>query len=343
MLNKVIIPTRIRTFAQPENQPLKPSADMKKAFLLHIILITSYIVSAQNVIKDTTSAPQTALKGLFADPHIAVFGNRYYIYPTTDGFEHWASSSFSCFSSKDLKRWKNEGIILQLGKDVTWASKNAWAPCIAKKKNLYYYYFSAESQIGVAVGKKPTGPFKDALNKPLIAKKAFKCQSIDPMVFTDNDGASYLYFGQGKCMVVKLYEDMISFDPTAVKNITPKGYNEGSFVLKRNGKYYLMWSEYDTRDPRYSVAYAISDSPIGPFIKAENNPILRQKGVVKGAGHHSVVQVPDKDEWYIVYHRFSIPNGNGYNRETCISPMRFDESGQILPVDVFESVNNAVH
>jgi len=316
---------------------------MKKAFLTQILWASILVLFAQNTTKDTAIAPMPALKGEYADPHIACFGKRFYIYPTTDGFEHWASNSFSCFSSKDLKKWKNEGVILRLGKEVSWASKNAWAPCIAQKSNLYYYYFSAESQIGVAVGKKPNGPFRDALNRPFIEKKAYKCQSIDPMVFTDEDGASYLYFGQGKCMVVKLNDDMISFDPNTVRNITPKGYNEGSFVLKRKGKYYLMWSEFDTRDPRYSVAYAVSDSPMGPFVKASNNPILKQQGVIKGAGHHSVVQLPGKDEWYIVYHRFRIPDGNGYNRETCISPMRFDDQGNILPVDVFESVNNPMH
>ncbi|RZK35738.1 MAG: hydrolase, partial [Pedobacter sp.] len=212
------------------------------------------------------------------------------------------------------------------------------APAIAYKNGKYYYYFSADVNIGVAVADKPTGPFKDALGKPLVKKGALKGQMIDPMVFVDDDGSAYLYFGQGNCNIVKLNDDMISYDATKIISIKPKGYNEGSFVFKRNGKYYLSWSEFDTRDPRYSVAYAVSDSPMGPFIKAEKNPILKGKGVVKGAGHHSIVQVPGKDEWYIAYHRFKIPGGNGYNRETAISPLRFDEKGNILPVDVFEKV-----
>ena len=99
-----------------------------------------------------------------------------------------------------------------------------------------------------------------------------------------------------------------------------------------------MWSEHDTRDPRYSVAYATSDSPMGPFVKATENPVLKGRAAVKGAGHHSVVKVPGRDEWYIAYHRFKIPGGNGYNRETVISPMRFDAEGNILPVDVFEKL-----
>ena len=104
------------------------------------------------------------------------------------------------------------------------------------------------------------GPFKDALGKPLVAKAEYPCQSIDPMVFIDDDGAAYLYFGQGKCMAVKLNDDMISFDHQAAKAIQPKGYNEGSFVFKRKGVYYLSWSEFDTRDPRYSFASATSAS-----------------------------------------------------------------------------------
>lgn len=131
---------------------------------------------------------------------------------------------------------------------------------------------------------------------------------------------------------------MISYDEAEVKDITPPGFNEGTFVFKRKGVYYLMWSEYDTRDPRYSVAYGTSGSPLGPFKKAVVNPILKQNGIVKGAGHHSVVQIPGTDQWVIAYHRFRIPDGSGYNRETCLSPMRFDDEGAILPVDVFETV-----
>jgi len=275
--------------------------------------------------------------GYHADPHIAVFGDTYYIYPTTDGSEGWASRSFSCMSSKDLVHWKNHGVILWLGVDVAWADRHAWAPAIASKGGKYYFYTSSAQNIGVAVAEKPWGPFVDPLGRPLVARGDFAGQAIDPMVFVDDDGAAYFYWGQGNCYVVRLNEDMISFDRKAVRRITPPGYNEGAFVIKRRGVYYLMWSEYDTRDPRYSVAYGRSDSPLGPFEKAAENPILKGEGLVKGAGHHSVVQVPGRDEWFIAYHRFAIPDGTGYKRETCISPMRFNEDGTIRRVDVFEA------
>ena len=285
-------------------------------------------------------APPPALPGVNADPHLAVFGDTFYIYPTTDGTEGWRSTSFRAWSSRDLVNWKNEGVILDLPRDLTWASLHAWAPAIARKNGKYYYYFSAAQNVGVAVADSPVGPFKDPLGKPLVARTAFpRMQAIDPMVFVDDDGSAYLYWGQGRAKAVKLNDDMISFNLADVRDLTPPGYNEGPFLHKRKGRYYLTWSEFDTRDPRYSVAYATGDSPLGPFQKAAGNPILRQSGPVKGAGHHSIAQIPGRDAWVIAYHRFRIPDGNGYNRETCLSPLRHSEDGGILPVDVFEKAS----
>lgn len=290
--------------------------------------------------EDGRKPPPPVISGVNADPHIAVFGDRFYLYPTTDGSEGWRSTSFHAWSSRDLATWKDEGVILDLPRDLKWAELHAWAPAIATKGGKYYYYFSADKNIGVAVADSPIGPFKDPLGKPLVAKSDFpKMQAIDPMVFVDDDGAAYLYWGQGRCKAVKLNDDMISFNPADVRDLTPPGYNEGPFVHKRDGKYYLTWSEFDTRDPRYSVAYAMGDAPLGPFTKPSGNPILRQSGAVKGAGHHSIVRIPGRDEWVIAYHRFRIPDGNGYNRETCLSPLRHAADGSLVPVDVFEAAS----
>jgi beta-xylosidase len=295
----------------------------------------------QEAYATVATAPPPALPGLNADPHIAVFGETFYLYPTSDGFPGWSSKSFQAWSSRDLVSWKNEGEILNLPRDLTWAKEHAWAPAMATKDGKYYFYFSAGQNIGVAVADSPVGPFKDPIGKPLVAKTDFeKMQAIDPMVFVDQDGSAYLYWGQGRCKAVKLNPDMVSFDKAEVRDITPPGYNEGPFLHVRQGKYYLSWSEYDTRDPRYSVAYGRSDSPLGPFTKGPENPILRQAGPVKGAGHHSIVKMPGTDEWVIAYHRFRIPDGDGFHRETCLSPMRYDKEGRILPVKVTEGITS---
>lgn len=287
-------------------------------------------------------APPAVLPGFHADPHLAVFGDTFYLYPTTDGVKDWGATSFRAWSSRDLVRWKDEGVILDLPRDLVWAKSKAWAPAMATKQGRYYFYYCAEQNIGVAVADRPTGPFKDPLGRPLVAKGDYpRLQTIDPMAFVDEDGAAYLYFGQGRCMAVRLGEDMISFAPGAVRDITPPGYNEGPFVHKRRGTYYLSWSEYDTRDPRYSVAYATGASPMGPFTRAAANPILRQSGIVKGAGHHSIARLPGSDEWVIAYHRFRIPDGDGYHRETCLSPLIHAADGSLQPVDVFATAGVA--
>jgi beta-xylosidase len=272
-----------------------------------------------------------ALPGLYADPHAAVFGNKFYIYPTTDGFPGWSGTQFKAFSSDDLVNWTDHGVIFDVPQDTVWAEGRAWAPAMAEKNGKYYFYYSADTNIGVAVSDSPTGPFVDPLGKPLIPAGQYSGQMIDPMAFTDDDGQSYLYFGNGSGYVVKLKDDMISLDGPAV-NITPSGFREGAFVFKRDGKYYFMWSENDTRDENYRVAYAIGNSPMGPFTKQS---IVLQKDLslgIKGPGHHSVVQVPGKDEYYIVYHRFSIPGGDGTHREVSIDKMLFNEDGTIRAI-----------
>lgn len=277
------------------------------------------------------------LKGLNADPDIQRFGDRYWIYPTTDGFTGWSGTRFKAWSSKDLVNWKDHGVTLDLGPDVSWADGNAWAPAAAERDGKYYLYFCAEQQIGVAVADSPAGPFKDALGKPLIAKGQFEGQMIDPAVFTDDDGQAYLYWGNGQAYGVPLNGVLTSFDATKVRKFTPENFREGAFMVKRNGTYYFMWSEDDTRSENYHVAYATGSSPLGPWTKRGTILSKRLDQGIKGTGHHSVVNVPGTDDWYIAYHRFAVPapggpTGGGYNRETTLDRMEFAADGTIKPV-----------
>jgi hypothetical protein len=275
------------------------------------------------------------LPGLFADPNIAVFDGVFYIYPTTDGFANWGATSFSVFSSTNLVKWTNRGVVLDVSTGLKWASGHAWAPSVARVGGTYYDYFTADNQIGVATAPSPTGPFKDALGKPLVAAGQYGVTSIDPNVFIDDDGQPYLYFGNGGLRVAKLNPDMTSFagSPT---NITPAGTSgivvEGSSIFKRKGVYYLQWSEGDTRLATYRVAYGRASSPLGPFTRLavilEQDPAL---GVL-GPGGSTVLPIPSRDEYYIVYHRFKIPGGDGTHRETCIDRLFFNDDGTIVPV-----------
>ncbi|WP_286858334.1 family 43 glycosylhydrolase [Sphingobacterium sp. UBA7625] len=290
------------------------------------------------------------LDGFYADPDI-LYANktkRYYIYPTSDGFDGWGGYYFKTFSSADLIHWKDEGVILDLKKEVPWGPRHAWAPAITEKKvkgdYKYYYYFTAAQKIGVAVADQPTGPFKDS-GTPLIDFKppgVTGGQEIDPAVFNDpKSGKSYLYWGNGYLAVAELNKDMVSIKKNTMKVLTPdKTFREGVYVIFRNGIYYFLWSEDDTRSENYRVRYGTSTSPYGPIRVPENNLILQKdpaKGIY-GTGHNSILQVPGTDEWYIVYHRFSYPNGirmgdaAGFHREVCMDRLYFDANGQIVPV-----------
>jgi len=105
------------------------------------------------------------LPGFTADPNIVRFGDTYYIYPTTDGFANWSGTQFKAYSSKDLVHWTDHGIILDLGPDISWANGRAWAPTMTAKNGKYYFCYSADTNIGVAVSDSPTGPFTDPLGK----------------------------------------------------------------------------------------------------------------------------------------------------------------------------------
>ncbi|MCV2484544.1 family 43 glycosylhydrolase [Flavobacterium sp. SH_e] len=290
------------------------------------------------------------LEGYYADPEI-LYSNKtkkYYIYPTSDGFDGWSGYYFKTFSSDNLVDWKDEGIIIDLKKDVTWANRNAWAPCIVEKKikgkYKYFYYFTAAQKVGVAVSDNPTGPFKDS-GKAIVASRPegiHDGQEIDPDVFTDpKTGKSYLYWGNMYMGVAELNPDMVSLKPGTQKVIAVnKSFREGTYVIYRNGKYYFFWSEDDTRSPKYKVRYGISDSPTGPLEIPENNIVIQGKPEegIYATGHNSVLQIPNKDEWYITYHRFSYPTGikmgdaGGFHREVCIDKLEFNADGTIKQV-----------
>jgi beta-xylosidase len=279
-------------------------------------------------------APKPILDGFTADPAIRVFGDKYYVYPTSDK-PNWQTTDFSVWSSPNLVDWTKEGMILDVAHDLAWANIEAWAPDAIERDGTYYFYFCAKHKIGVATAKSPTGPFVDALGKPLLLKEGkITTGTIDPYPFIDDDGQAYIYFGNGnnEANVFRLKPDMVTLDgdPLVIKL---RDFREGIVVFKRGERYYFMWSIDDARSDDYRVGYGWSDSPLGPVESPEEFVVLKKNGIAKGTGHHSVVNVPGTDRWYMVYHRHAIPVGGGYQRETCLAPMLFNDDGTIQPVD----------
>ena len=281
--------------------------------------------------------------GWYADPEAAIFDHQYWIYPTTS-LKYAQQTGFDAFSSPDLVHWTKHSSVLAM-KDIPWAKKALWAPALVEKGGKYYFFFAANDiqndnevgGIGVAVADKPDGPFRDLLGKPLIDKFHNGAQPIDQFVFHDDDGTYYMIYGGWKhANIVKLKPDFTGVEPmadgTTFKEITPAPeYVEGPLMFKRNGKYYFMWSEGGWTGPDYCVAYAIGDSPTGPF-KRIGKILEQDPKIATGAGHHSVFHVAKDDSWYIVYHRHPLGDTDGNHRVTSIDEMHFDKDGHILPV-----------
>lgn len=288
--------------------------------------------------------------GWYADPEARIFNHEYWVYPTYSA-KYNEQVFMDAYSSPDLVTWTKHAHIIDTS-GVKWAKRAMWAPSIVEKDGKYYLFFGAndiqnndqKGGIGVAVADKPEGPFKDYLGKPLIGAFYNGAQPIDQFVFRDNDGQYYMtYGGWGHCNIVKLNKDFTGLEPfadgTTYKEITPQGYVEGSFMFYKDGKYYFMWSEGGWTGPDYSVAYAVSTSPFGPFKRI--GKILQQDSTVaRGAGHHSIIHTPGTDKWFIVYHRRPLTETDGNHRETCIDEMYFDKNGLIKPVKMTtEGVN----
>lgn len=311
--------------------------------IFSILSLYAFVANAQQK-EDSLWSGNPIFKGWYADPEAAVFKKRYWVYPTFSA-PYGKQVFFDAFSSPDLINWKKHSSILDTAA-IKWAKRAMWAPSVVEKNKKYYFFFGANDiqnnqeygGIGVAVADKPEGPYKDHLDKPLIDSFINGAQPIDQFVFKDRDGRYYLIYGGWRhCNIAQLNKDFTGFvsmkDGTTFKEITPEGFVEGAFMLWRKGKYYFMWSEGGWTGPDYSVSYAIGDSPFGPFKKI--GKILQQDtSIANGAGHHSIINVPGTDEWYIVYHRRPSTEKDGNSRETCIEKMYFDKKGFIKPVKI---------
>lgn len=291
-------------------------------------------------------APQRSgnpiVAGWYADPEGAVFGSEFWVYPTFSA-PYDQQLHFDAFSSSDLVHWTKHDRILEASA-VPWARRAMWAPSIVQKDGKYFLFFGANDiqsdnevgGIGVSVADRPEGPFKDYLGKPLVGAFHNGAQPIDQFVFRDVDSRYYLIYGGWRhCNIALLKDDFTGVVPMpdgrVFKEVTPQGYVEGPFMFVRRGKYYFMWSEGGWTGPNYSVAYAMADSVQGPF-KRIGRVLQQDPAIATGAGHHSVIQRPGRDEYYIVYHRRPLGETDANHRVVCIDRLEFDDAGLIKPV-----------
>lgn len=287
---------------------------------------------------DAAHAANPILPGYNADPSLVEHEGRFFVYATLDP---WGGRTLGCWESADFKHWTY--------RSLNWPTKEActspksggamvWAPSVVRAPNgAFFMYVSVGSEVWAGTAEHPLGPWRDACgNKPLIPgdyRPGF--HMIDAEAFVDDDGAAYLYWGSGwnwkngRCFVVKLKSDMVTFDGEP-QDVTPTNYFEAPFLFKRAGRYYLTYSQGVTIRDTYAVHYAVGATPFGPFTEPATRPILSTDHArnVVSPGHHTLFERDGRT--FILYHRHSVPYvPEQAFRQTCVDELRFTSDGQI--------------
>ena len=304
----------------------------------------------------------------FADPQVVAWGGKYYIFPTTDGYANWGGHAIHAFESSDLVTWEDKGVVVDLAKDhdsmPDGRTEKAWAPGFAYRDGKFYLYFSGNGMVNVAISDPAKG---GTITSGYEIQKVKVESSIDPAIFNDpaEPDRWYMAWGQSPGKYAELKDDMTGIkDGTTVTFNATRNMREGSYITARKDPadttgrtwiYYYSYSIDDTNEPTYRVAYAwakgekLSDITAGDWQYGKE--ILSKddsKGIL-GTAHHSILQVPGTDDWYVVYHCFltdemrprgyDSTHGNaqirtGNKREVRIARMTYGEDGQIDVVPV---------
>lgn len=265
---------------------------------------------------------------IFGDPFILLYNGTYYAYGTG------ANNGIEVYTSLDLSEWE-KAPELALHKKDSWGDRWFWAPevyYILQKKKFFMYY-SADEHICVATSDSPLGPFKQQTKEPMIENE----KTIDNSLFVDDDGKAYLYFDRFNnginVWVAELEDDLQTIKKETMlpcihtsqswEKVCPS-VNEGPFVMKHKGIYYMTYSANSYECPSYGIGVATSTSPLGPWTKYEKNPVFQNEYGLTGIGHSAMFK-DKKGRLRIVFHAHSDKN-NIHPRRMYIGDVSFDRS-----------------
>lgn len=292
-------------------------------------------LSAQNPIVQTCYT---------TDPAPMVHDGRLYVYTghDEDKADFFWMQEWRVYSTADMVNWTDHGSPLAI-EDFKWGDDRAWAPQCIERNGKFYWYVCLHSKltngmaIGVAVSDSPTGPFRDALGKPLFDNGSW--DNIDPSVFIDDNGEAWLCWGNPHLYMVKLNEDMISFAgevtrmemseesfgaPNPDKRVKGKKYKdvyvEGPWLTKRNDKYYLLYAAGGVPE---HIAYSMGESPMGPWKYMGNIMPLQDTGSF--TNHCGVIDY--KGNSYFFYHTGKLPGGGGFGRSMAVEQFEYNADG----------------
>lgn len=269
-----------------------------------------------------------------ADPAVLVKNDTLWLFA---GHDHAGNQSgyhmrdWLLFSTTDMKHWKEHPVPLTIDEFKWAASKQAYAGHVAERNGKYYWYVSTNwCGIGVAVAEKITGPYKDALGKPLLTNKDCFASShswacIDPAIFIDDDGQPWITWGNRECYIAKLKDNMIEIDGEIkqIKFNEAHPFTEAPWIHKYNGKYYLTYaSEWPEK-----IAYAVADKIDGPY---EMKGIISEIAGNSNTTHPAIVNF--KNQWLFFSHNGGLHNGTSYSRSIIAEPMEYDAEGNIQKI-----------
>lgn len=277
------------------------------------------------------------------DPAPMVHDGTLYVYTghDEDKADFFWMQEWRVYSTEDMVNWTDHGSPLAI-ESFAWADDRAWAAQCIERNGKFYWYVCLHSKltnamaIGVAVGDSPTGPFKDAIGKPLYDGS---WDYIDPTVYMDDDGQAYLYWGNPNIYYAKLNDDMISLKGEVKKmeqtvesfgapnpDMRVKGkkykdtYTEGPWLHKRNGKYYLLYAAGGVPE---HIAYSMSDGPLGPWKYMGEIMPLQNTGSF--TNHCGVADY--KGNSYFFYHTGKLPGGGGFGRSVAVEQFCYNADG----------------
>lgn len=286
--------------------------------IISVIVAACYVMMA--------SAQDSSKVIPFADPFILHEGGMYYLYGTG------SPDGIAVAVSEDMRTWEwpeGKELYVALHKDDSYGDHWFWAPEVYKVGDRYIMYYSAEEHICMAESDSPLGPFRQKARKPMREQKG-----IDNHLFIDKGGKPYLFWvnfsPSNQVWVAELEDDLASIVPGTERLCIRMDQdwerkwpevNEGPFVLRHRGKYYMTYSANSYESPDYGVGYAVADSPEGPWVKYEGNPVLHRTGGLEGVGHHAFFK-DAKGRRRIVFHSHNRP-GKIHPRIIHIGTYRF--------------------
>ncbi|MCQ2111481.1 MAG: family 43 glycosylhydrolase [Bacteroidaceae bacterium] len=269
-----------------------------------------------------------------ADPAPVVIGDEVYLYTThdEDGASGCQMFDWLLYTSKDLVNWTDHGAVASLDDFTYYDGKNgAWAEQVIERNGKYYMYCPIHGHgIGVLVADSPVGPFKDVLGEPLVWQKEH-WDDIDPTVLIDDDGQAYMYWGNPTLYSVKLNEDMISLAGPIVKHPKIEDYQEGPWIWKHAGKYYLAFAS--TCCPE-GIGYAMAEGPEGPW---QYKGHIMDHTVRTRGNHPGIIEYKGKS--YVFGLNYDIMHlktfAHAEQRSVSMAEMHYNADGTIQEVPYF--------